>query len=266
MTRTLDGMVVAITGASAGIGLALAEALAAQGARLALAARRRDRLDALVARLGDQHMAFTADVADPAACAAFITAACARFGRLDTLVCNAGYGLAQSVVDTDENAWLALLRTNVLGTTACIRAAAPFMLAQSERDGWRAQVMIVSSALARHGKPGAGAYSATKAAQLSVAEALRVEWRAARIAVTSVHPVGTETEFDAAASAAGGSTWRRLPREPRQSAEQVAVAMIRAIRRPRCEVWPYTGSRWALLLAAALPSVIDWRLARGLRD
>ena len=264
MTRSLTGMTVLITGASSGIGAALAEVLAQQGARLALVARRRDKLEALVARLsGSGHLVIPADVADPRACAGAIAQACSAFGRLDTLVCNAGYGLVAGIAATDEEQWLAILRTNLLGTTACIRAAAPLLLVQPLRDGWRGQVMIVSSALARRGRPDAGAYSATKAAQLSVAEALRIEWAEQRIAVTSVHPIHTDTEFHGAAA---GRRWLVGAAEPRQTPAHVAARMVAAIRRPQAEVWPHRGSRWALALGALWAWPIDRYLTRRLAE
>ena len=266
MPRDLTGHVLAITGASSGIGAALAEAAAQAGARLALCARRTDAMQALVARLGGDHLVLTCDVSDPEQCAQFIAATRQRFGRIDTLVCNAGYGLHQPVAQTTTAQWEAIWRTNVLGTTACIAAAVPDLLTQPLRDGWRAQVMIVSSCLARSGKPFAAAYSATKAAQLSVAEGLRGELRGQGVAVTSVHPVGTASEFDQAAGRAGGGPWRRLRSEPRQTPEQVAAAMLAAIRRPRAEVWPKRGSRLAFLIAATSPALAGWVFARGSRQ
>jgi len=262
MARQLAGMVVAITGASAGIGRALAVDLAARGASLALAARRRDRLDALAATFATPVLVYAADVADPAQCASFIAAAQARFGRLDTLVCNAGYGLLKGAVESTPEEWRAIFATNLHGTLDCIRAALPAMRAQDPVAGWRGQVMIVSSILGRRASPWTAAYSATKAAQLSLAEALRVELRPARIAVTSVHPIGTRTEFlDVAA-----------PGRPvvddglRQSAEHVARRMTAAIRRPCPEVWPSRPSRWLTSLATLCPGLADLaaaRLARG---
>lgn len=248
--RNVNGMIVAITGASSGIGAALALQLHAQGAQVILAARRRDRLEALARQLPGS-LVVEADVADPTACARIIAAA---VPRIDTLICNAGYGLARSIVATSEVEWLDLLRTNLLGTTACIQAAVPRMQSQELRDGWRGHIVIVSSALARRGRPDGGAYAATKAAQLSVAEALRVELADQRIAVTSVHPVGTTTEF---IQAVHGDPWITGAREPKQSAEHVAARIIAAIIRPRAEVWPHRLSRWGLSLGTLWPSLLD---------
>src|SRR5437763_16222608 len=132
-----------------------------------------------------------------------------------------------------------IFQTNLFGTADCVRAAVPQMLRQELRDGWRGQIMIVTSAVARRAIPFFGAYSATKAAQLSLAEALRVELKPQHIAVTSVHPVGTDTEFGTvSASLSNGKRPRNIPGEKRQTAEAVAAAIVRAIQRPRPEVWP----------------------------
>jgi NAD(P)-dependent dehydrogenase (short-subunit alcohol dehydrogenase family) len=268
-------MTVAITGASAGIGAALAVALAAEGARLALCARRAERLAEVMAAVtavtpgpdpGRRHWSCRADVAESADCIAFVAGAERHLGGpIDTLVCNAGYGLARTVQDTTPADWDAILRTNLLGTTECIRAALPAMRRAPIRAGWRGQVMIVSSGLARRGKPDGGAYSATKAAQLSVAEALRVELADERIAVTSVHPITTTTEFIAAATRVGRRPWARYRGQPEQSAEQVAAAMLRAIQVPRAEVWPHAGSRLAIGLGALWPEFVDRYLLKRRR-
>lgn len=260
--RELKDMVVAITGASAGIGRALAVELHRQGARLALAARREDALIALNTELGGGHLIQRCDVARAEDCAAFIAATQARYGRIDTLVCNAGYGIARRIGEMTAAEWQAIIATNLYGTTECIRAALPLMTEQNQRDGWRAQVVIVSSCLARRSGPEGGAYAATKAAQLSVAEALRIELADSRIAVTSVHPIGTATEFWDAAKSIGGRAPVRSASEPTQSAATVAQRMVTAIRRPRPEVWPYPLARWVFGLATLFPGLTDGAVRR----
>jgi short-subunit dehydrogenase len=138
------------------------------------------------------------------------------------------------------------------------------MRRQDPVSGWRGQLMIVTSAVARRALPYFGVYSATKAAQLSLAEALRVELAPDQIAVTSVHPIGTETEFGQAARIAGNNEQgiQRISGEVRQSAQTVAKRMIAAIEKPRPEVWPFAPSRFALGLATLVPGVIDRVMAR----
>jgi len=252
MARTLSGMAVCITGGSSGIGAALARELVTAGARVAIMARRRERLEALIAELGPQHIAVVGDVAVAADCQRAITTAAHTFNRLDTVVCNAGVGLFRTLEETSRADWDAILATNVHGTLDCIRAAVPIMRAQEPVAGWRGQVMIVSSILARRAAPRCAAYCATKAAQLSIAEALRGELRADHIAVTSVHPIGTRTEFFASAGAAEerGSAFDQTP-------EHVARRMQAAIRRPRPEVWPSRPSRWLTSLGTLVPGLFD---------
>ena len=263
MHRLIDGMVVVITGASAGIGKALAEELSPRGARLVLAARRADRLEELNRALGGGHLCLRTDVSRREDCEALIAAAVARFGRIDTLVCNAGYGILRTVAETTPDEMREIFEANVFGTADCVRAAVPHMLRQEAAGQWRGQVMMVSSAVARRAIPFFGAYSATKAAQLSLAEAMRVELRPSRIAVTTVHPIGTDTEFGAAAAArAGGGRIARIPGEFRQSAADVARKIARAIERPVPEVWPFRPSRWALSAGTLAPRWVDRLLAK----
>ena len=258
--RDIGDMTVVITGASAGIGKALAEMLAPRGAKLVLAARRGDRLAALNAALGGQHLAVVADVGRREDCELLIARTIEHFGRLDTLVCNAGYGYYRLVQDTTPDDVRKIFATNVFGTTDCIAAAMPHLVKQGVRDGYRGQVMIVSSAAARRSPPYLGVYGATKAAQLSIAEAMRVELRPMKVAVTSVHPIMTSTEFGQVAEAGGGV---KIPRSNvSQTVEQVAAAMVAAIERPRPEVWPHRMSRWGLGAATLAPGLVDKALDR----
>lgn len=252
-------MVVLITGASAGIGKALAEALARDGAKLVLSARRVEMLESLNASLGGEHLVVGCDVARPADCHRLIEQTHARFGRLDTLVCNAGYGIGRAVHETSTHEMREIFATNVFGTHECIRHAVPIMREQTARDGWRGQVMIVSSAAARRGLVYFGAYAATKAAQLSLAEALRVELEADRIAVTSVHPVTTSSDFFATAERLSGRRINVPGRTPlSQTVQHVSRAMVRGIRRPSREVWPHAPSRFLLSLATIWPWAGDY--------
>lgn len=263
MARELRDMVCVITGASSGIGEALAVELARGGARLVLAARRLDRLEDLNRRLGGGHLCLRVDVSKEAECRALMDAAVGRFGRIDTLVCNAGYGLIAPADTTTAEQYQRIFQTNLFGTTDCIRAVSPVMQGQNLRGGWRGQIVIVSSGLARRAAPASGAYSATKAAQLSIAESLRVTLRPARIAVTSVHPVMTDTEFFESAEREGGKrVGQRSWMEVLQSPQTVARAIVGAIRRPRPEVWPHALSRWGAVVAIMFPRLGDWVMER----
>jgi NAD(P)-dependent dehydrogenase (short-subunit alcohol dehydrogenase family) len=261
MARHIERSVVAITGASSGIGAAMARELHHRGARLALCARRTELLDSLNASLGGSHFVMRCDVSDPAQCESFVARAADHFGRLDTLVCNAGYGMIREVVETSHEDVRRMFQTNVFGTIDCLRPAAKLMAAQEPRDGWRGQIMIVSSAAARRGVPYLGCYSATKYAQLGLAEALRVELAPQRIAVTSVHPISTSTEFGQVAEREGTASLPPSVSTPlSQTAEHVARRMADAIRRPRRELWPAGFSKWFLALNAMFPALGDWAM------
>lgn len=260
-------MIVVITGASSGIGAELARQLSARGAKLALAARRLERLESLNGSLGGGHLPVRCDVSLPADCADLIDRTMAQFGRIDTLICNAGYGLARHVAEATPEETRAIFATNVFGTTDLIYAVAPHLLAQPLRDGWRGQVMIVSSAASRRGLPLFGAYSATKAAQAILAESLRVEMAPHRVAVTSVHPITTETAFFDAAHRPGDKQLEtKLRRVSRQPVSVVASRMCRAIIKPAREVWPFRPVRYAMLLSNLFPAAGDWTMSRMLGE
>jgi short-subunit dehydrogenase len=266
MKRNLTDMVIIITGASAGIGRELAKQLSAAGTCLVLSARRVELLEELNRELGGRHLVVGADVSLPDDCRKLIDAAHSKFGRIDTLACNAGYGLVRRAHETSSDESREIFATNFFGTLDCIGAAVPLMLQQEARQGMRGQIVIVSSGAARRGLPYFGVYSATKAAQLSIAEALRVELKPEKIAVTSVHPIGTETDFFTTAAEVSG---RRIPRRTgakRQSAEHVAATIIKAIERPKAEVWPFAPARWALAINALFPTIGDRIMATHRRD
>jgi short-subunit dehydrogenase len=254
-------MVVAITGASAGIGRELAQQLDARGARLALCARRLDRLEELNRTMGNRHFLMRTDVASATDCGMFVLRTLEHFGRIDTLVANAGYGQYRLTHEMSGDDVRNMFATNVFGTTDLIHVAVPHMLKQPPRDGVRGQVMIVSSAAARRGVPYLGPYAATKAAQLSIAEAMRVELKDNGIAVTSVHPVMTKTEFGDVAETAGDVKLPRM-RGPRQTVDHVARKMLAAIERPKPEVWPHQFTRIQLAFAMLFPRVADFVMAK----
>jgi len=255
MPRKLNDMVVVITGASAGIGKALAERLSARGAALVLAARRLERLEELNQEMSARHLVVCADVARREDCQTIIDRALERFGRIDTLVCNAGYGLYKKMSDTSPEDLRRIFATNVFGSTDCNYAALPSMLRQAPRDDWRGQIMLVSSCVARRAIPFLGAYSATKAAQLSLAEAMRVELTPDRIAVTCVMPIQTKTEFGRVAQTQGGVKIARGP--VGQTVQHVVRRMTDAIVKPRAEVWPFRPARWAFGLGTLFPRLVD---------
>lgn len=251
--------VIAITGASAGIGRATALRLARDGAAVAICARRADRLDAVAAEIvaaGGQVLAMPADVTRAADMDAFVARTVERFGRLDVMMCNAGFGIAGAIDDIAPDQMQKLMDINYTGTYHATRAALP--LFRRQRSG---HVIMVSSIVGKRGVPFMGAYSATKFAQVGLAECLRSELRGSGIHVSVVYPVSTETEFFEVMSRETGTAVTRAA-GPRQSVEQVADAIAKAIRRPVPEVYPYAKSRALVILNALAPGFTDGLVKR----
>jgi NADP-dependent 3-hydroxy acid dehydrogenase YdfG len=245
--------VVAITGASAGIGRATALCLARQGASVALCARRADALEAVAAeirRLGGHALAVTADVCIEADMERFVALTVERFGRLDVMICNAGFGIYGAIDQIAAADMRRLLDVNYMGTYHAARAALPLFRQKSA-----GHVVIVSSIVGRRGVPYVGAYAATKFAQVGLAECLRSELVGTGIHVTVVYPVSTETEFFDVMKRESGHATRAAG--PRQSAERVAEAIAWAIERPTPEVYPYALAKWLAIVNAVAPGFTD---------
>lgn len=185
----LDGRIVAITGASSGIGAAMARAFVAAGASVVLGARRLELLEELAAELGEEHaLPVRLDVADWAANEAFVQQAVDRFGRLDALVANAGFGAKRGFLESTPEHWRDMILTNVLGCALSIRAALPALKASS------GDVVVTSSVAGRRVLEGS-VYSATKHAATALAEALRLEVARDGVRVTSLEPGMVDTPF-----------------------------------------------------------------------
>ena len=188
--RPLTGRVAVITGASSGIGAATARALADGGAKVALLARRRDRLEALGEELGDGAIALTADVGRPGGLAEAAEAVAAQLGRADLVVANAGI-MQPGDLDAD---WRAQLDVNVSGVLATVQAFLPALLAAAE-DGGAADIVTTSSVAARQRFPGYTVYGATKAAVTAIAEGLRVDLSGRGVRITNIEPGLVATEL-----------------------------------------------------------------------
>ena len=181
----------------------------------------------------------------------FVARTVARFGRLDVMMCNAGFGIAGAIDDVTPEQMQQLMDVNYMGTYHAARAALPLFRRQGS-----GQVIMVSSIVGKRGVPYMGAYSATKFAQVGLAECLRSELLGTGIHVTVVYPVSTETEFFDVMSRETGTTVHRAT-GPRQSAEAVAGAIARAIDRPVPELYPHAKSRALVILNALAPGLTD---------
>jgi NAD(P)-dependent dehydrogenase (short-subunit alcohol dehydrogenase family) len=253
VSLALSGRVSIITGASSGIGAATARALAREGMAVVLAARRGDRLATLaeeIRRDGGRAHAVQADVTSDEDVDRLIDETLRVHGRLDVAICNAGVGHFGSLEDTTPDAMARLMDVNYMGTFLVARAALPHLKQQAE-----ARLIFVSSIVGKRGIGWGGAYSATKFAQVGLAEALRAELVGTSVRVSVVLPVSTETEFREAMAREQGFVVSG--HGPRQPAERVASAIVRAVKRPKPEVYPYAPSRLLSILNALTPALAD---------
>jgi short-subunit dehydrogenase len=180
--------------------------------------------------------------------------AVSAFGRLDVMVCNAGFGYYGTVEDTPPDIMRRMLDVNFLGTYFGARAALPIF-----RRARRGHLIVVSSIVGRRGIAQMSGYSATKAAQVGFVESLRTELVGTDIHASVVLPISTESEFRSAMARDYGQTVMGLG--PKQSADTVAAAVLRCIRRPVAEVYPHGKSRALTVINAVAPSFAD-RLVR----
>jgi NADP-dependent 3-hydroxy acid dehydrogenase YdfG len=198
MTQRLQGTVALVTGASSGIGEATAGALAAEGATVAIAARRRDRLEALAERIGPDHdvLVIETDVTDEASARAMVERTVDQFGRLDTLVNNAGVMLLGPVEGAPTDEWRRMIEVNLLGLMYCAQAALPHLVRAAE-DGPRqvADMVNISSVAGRIARSGSAVYNATKYGVGAFSEALRQEVTTRHVRVSVIEPGVTETEL-----------------------------------------------------------------------
>ena len=184
---------VFITGASSGIGAALARHYAARGAALGLVARRRDALTALVASLPGEHAIYIVDVADGPALQAAAADFVARIGLPDVVIANAGVSVGTLTEEADDlPAFERVMRTNVLGMVATFQ---PFAAPMRARGSGR--LVGIASVAGIRGLPGAGAYSASKAAAIAYLESLRVELHGSGVRVVTIAPGYIETPMTA---------------------------------------------------------------------
>ena len=193
MAESIDGKVALVTGASSGIGEATAEMLADAGAKVALVARRKDRIDDLAERIsgaGGTAVAIEADVSDEATANSAVDRAHAELGGLDFLINNAGVMLLGPVAGADTEHWRRMIDVNLLGLLYCTHASLPKM---GEAGG--GHIVNVSSVAGRTAAMGSAVYNMTKWGVVGFSEGLRQEVLHANVRVTCVEPGFVETEL-----------------------------------------------------------------------
>ncbi len=262
MGNDLNDKVMVLTGASSGIGAATAAAGARAGLDFVLSGRDADRLQAvaaLVRAAGRTAETVIGDVAEPGFTARLLDTATQRFGRFEIVFANAGYGFKRPMHETGVAELRQMFEVNFFAATELICEAARRLIAQA-RPG---HLLMCSSALAKFTMRNFSAYSATKAAQNHVCRAMRMELAAHRIAVSSVHPITTRTEFFARAAEHVGEAVDRahafdhVPAWLIQRPEQVANAVIACLRKPRAEVWTSFLPRVAAGVMMVWPRFMD---------
>jgi short-subunit dehydrogenase len=254
--------VVIITGASSGIGAELARQLAGQGARLALAARSVERLEAIAAECraaGGAAIAVPTDVADEAQCRALIEQTAAAYGRIDTLVNNAGMNMLARFDEWQDLAiFEQILRVNFLGSVNCTRHALPYLTAA------RGRLVIINSAAGKAGLPLRTAYAASKHALTGFFDSLRIELEETGVSVTSIYPSYVASGFHERNLNAEGVPFgaaHRIDYSRAMTTARCAEITLRAMARRRREVVMTPRARIGQWLKLIAPGMVD-RIAR----
>ena len=247
--------VALITGASAGLGVAFARQLSSKGHRLVLAARRRDRLDALVAELGNAR-AIEIDLSEPGATAALMSDLREAGDQVDLLVNNAGLGLRGPFAELDAARQREMIDLNCGALTELCRAVAPAML--ERRSG---AILNVASTAAFQPGPWMAVYFATKAYVLSFTEALHEELKPHGVKVSALCPGPTRTEFGAVAGIQSLGQFDRLSME----AGPVVRAGLEGLENNRAVVIPGTTNRIGAWSTRFAPRSFVRRVAGSLK-
>jgi NADP-dependent 3-hydroxy acid dehydrogenase YdfG len=195
----LDGTVALITGASSGIGAATASALAAQGATVVLAARRTSRIQEVTAKIradGGTALALGTDITRAEDAREIVSTTVAEFGRLDTLVNNAGTMLLGPALDAPLEEWERMVQVNLLGLMYCTHAALPHLLtAAADSRRQVADLVNISSVAGRFPRSGSSGYNATKFGVTGFSEAIRQEVTRRHVRVSVLEPGAVDTEL-----------------------------------------------------------------------
>ncbi len=222
----LNEKVAVVTGASAGIGRAVVRALAREGAKLVITARRKDRLEELVAEASDtrsEAVYVAGDAREEETAKQTVTAALKAFGRIDILINNAGVGIYKNLAETSAEDFDTMMDSNMRSTFLFARHVVPVLIAQKS-----GMVLMVSSIAGIYGFAGEAVYSATKFAQIGFAQGLDKELRAYGIKVGTICPGGVKTEF----ALGTGRTEQGVAESEMLEAEDVAEAVLFACTQP----------------------------------
>jgi len=256
----LSGRSILLTGASGGIGRAVALLLAQEGSKLTLFARRQEPLEALRSMIesrGGEAIAVPGDVRSTPDAARAVAEAVRRFGGLDAVINNAGIGYLASLTEASDRTVQDLLEVNILGTFRVTRAAfSALALRAASRDRRDGSVIVnVSSFAGKVGVPYYSFYNASKFALVGMTEAWRRELGPRGIRVALVLPAAVETDFLSRLDR--GRALGLGPAGTVLTPEEVARAIVGALKRPRPEIFIPRRNRWIALLNVMVPSLSD---------
>jgi NADP-dependent 3-hydroxy acid dehydrogenase YdfG len=238
MAQRLDGTVALVTGASSGIGEATALELARHGAKVALVARRRQRLDDLAGRIsanGGEALVVEADVTQEAAARAAVEQTVGQLGRLDTVVANAGMMLLGPIEGAPVDEWQRMVDVNILGLLYTSHAALPHLLSAASSEPRNvADLVLLSSVAGRVARNGSGVYNLTKHGVGAFGESLRQEVTRRHVRVSLVEPGAVATELAGHNRPEIQEGLRgRFSNMERMEAEDIADAIGYIVTRPR---------------------------------
>jgi short-subunit dehydrogenase len=265
VSETWRGLVAVITGASGGIGEEVAAQMATSGAKVVLAARRKDELERVAARCrasGAEVLVVPTDVTVQAECDALIAAAVKQFGRIDVLVNNAGQGFWGRVDQTtDFSVFEKMLSVNYLSAIWCTVAALPHLKATKGR------ILAVGSVAGLTGVPLRSAYSAAKHALAGFFDTLRIELEDSGVTVTMISPGFVSTGSQAKNLGVDGQVLGKMPLKPASghNAEEIARYLLAGAEKRERDVIPGWRAKLGLMLRPLFPGLIDGYTAKAIR-
>ncbi|MDA0296982.1 MAG: SDR family NAD(P)-dependent oxidoreductase [Planctomycetota bacterium] len=271
--RQLQGRRILITGGGTGIGAATARACAAAGMQVMLSGRRVEPLERVVGEIksaGGEASLRVRDVAAAGASERLLDAMDEDFGGIDVVFANAGYGIEKPVLEATPEEIRRIFDVNLVAAIDLMRVTG-LRLREENRPG---HLLGCASILGKFTMPGYGLYSSTKAALTHVCRSMRCELYDDGIAVSSVHPVTTRTEFFDVAKKESGEGHGPVVKDgvpthaPRifvQSADVVARAVVKCLRRPRAEVWTSSVGRLSAGIFELVPPVYELVLRSEMR-
>lgn len=272
MSTRWQGKVVVVTGASSGLGWYIAQAFGREGARLVLAARNAEQLEAAAQSLRDQGieaLGVPADVTRQADVEALVTRAVEHYGRLDVLVNNAGRSMRRAVLDTTAEDFQQMMDLNLVAVVRCTRAAMPHLLAQ------RGHLVNIGSLSGKTASRFVGAYPASKFALTAYTQQLRLELssQGLHVLLVSPGPIARDEPRSESDREARGDGVEGLParaympgagvRLPSIRPAKLARAIVRACERRKAELTRPWSARWLFALMQISPRLADWIVRRS---